>query len=177
MRAHALLFILAVFSTCSTKKADTSSASVDSTAVDSTLATTPAPARLAFGEIAGYAVKKGADLPDSTNYFLLGNNQELDKSFSRSGKADPSGDLDFIINYVVAVACSPTRNVTTIKIEKVLTGESTLDVYLNITRGEVGKDILRPAQVFAIERREGYPVMQFFVNGRKDKALVLVESQ
>ena len=164
--------VLLIAASCGTKKTETVTTPVDSVVVDSTLATTPAPALLAFGAIDGFTANNSLDLPDSVNYFLPGNADQLATSFTAASAGSP----DFIINYVVAVVCKPTRLVTTIALDKVVTGESSIDIYLNITRGEAGAKTLRPTQLFAIERREGYPVMQFYVNGRKDKALVLVEN-
>lgn len=166
------LVLLFIAASCGTKKTETATSPIDSVVVDSTLATTLAPALLAFGAIDGFTANNSLDLPDSVNYFLPGNADQLSTSFT----AESAGAPDFIINYVVAVVCKPTRQATTIAMDKVVTGESSIDIYLTITRGEAGTKTHRPTQLFAIERREGYPVMQFYVNGKKDKALVLVEN-
>lgn len=165
-----LIVLLLITASCGTKKTETTTSPIDSIVVDSALATTPAPALLAFGAIEGFTANNTLDLPDSVNYFLPGNADQLSKFFI--GAESP----DFIINYVVAVVCKPTRLATTIAMDKVITGESSIDIYLTIVRGEAGAKTYRPTQLFAIERREGYPVMQFYVNGKKDKALVLVEN-
>ncbi len=166
-----LLLPLLFVAGCGTKKTETLTTPVDSVTVDSVLATQPAAALLAFGAVDGYSAKSELELPDSVNYFLSFSEGELSERFS-GGITAP----DFIINYVVAVVCQPTKLATTITLEKVVTGDSSIDVYLTITRGESGKTGVKPTQLFAIERREGYPVMQFYVNGKKDKALVLVEN-
>jgi hypothetical protein len=169
-----LLFTLALllWISCNPRKTETATttAPADSVAIDSVLATTPAPAMLAFAPIDGFTAAKGLQTPDSINYFLLNNPDELQKSFVSASSATP----DFIINYVIGVACQATPRATTITLDKVATAESSIDVYLNIIRGDAGKSSTKPAQLFAIEKREGYPVMQFYVNGKKDKALVLV---
>ncbi len=156
---------------CSTRKTETATPPADTTAIDSVLATTPAPALLAFATVDGFTGAKGAATPDSVNYFLLNNAEDLVKSFAASGNVEQP---DFIINYIIGVLCQPTNRPTTISLDKVVTGENTLDVYLNLTRGTAGGAASKPAQLFAIEKREGYPVMQFYINGKKDKALVLV---
>jgi hypothetical protein len=168
-----LLFTLALllWISCTPRKTETTTAPpADSVAIDSVVATTPAPALLAYAPMDGFTAAKGLQTPDSVNYYLLNNQDDLQKSFASTGAASP----DFIINYVIGVACQPTTRATTITLDKVVTAESSIDVYLNITRGESGKPSSKPAQLFAIEKREGYPVMQFYVNGKKDKALVLV---
>lgn len=168
-----LLFSLALLLWCSCTPRKTETTTVppaDSVAIDSVLATTPAPALLAYAPIDGFTAAKGLQTPDSVNYYLLNNQDDLQKSFAPTGAATP----DFIINYVIGIACQPTTRATSITLEKVLTADSSIDVYLNITHGEAGKSSTKPAQLFAIEKREGYPVMQFYVNGKKDKALVLV---
>lgn len=161
---------LLLWSACSTKKPETAAPPADSTTIDSVLATTPAPALLAFAPVDGFAAARGLATPDSINYFLLNNQEDLEKSFSSATAPPP----DFIINYVIGVAGQPTTRTTAITLDKVVTAEYSIDVYLTLTRGESGKSSVKPVQLFAIEKREGYPVMQFYVNGKKDKALVLV---
>ena len=165
------IVLLLLGAACSTRKAETTAPPADSTAIDSVLATTPAPALLAFASIDGYTAAKGTDTPDSVNYFLLNSSDNLQNYFTASGSA---ASPDFIINYIVGVVCQPTNRPTTLTLDKVVTGENTLDVYLNLSRGTATGSAGKPAQLFAIEKREGYPVMQFYVNGKKDKALVLV---
>lgn len=166
------LVLSLTFWSCSTKKTETTTAPADSVVVDSVLATTPAPAMLAYSPIEGFSANKRLELADSVNYFLLSNEEELNQRF---GHDQTTATPDFIINYVVGVIGQPSKQTTTIAIDKVQTGDSSLDVYLTITRGENGKVQQTPSALFAIERREGYPVMQFYVNGKKDKALVVVQ--
>ena len=165
-----LLLALTLWLSCAPKKTETEAPPADSTAIDSVLATMPAPALLAFAPADGFMAAKGLKTQDSVNYFLLNNPEDLQRSFAATGGDAP----DFIINYVIGVACQPTVRATVISLDKVITAESSIDVYLNITRGATEKTSSIPVQLFAIEKREGYPVMQFYVNGKKDKALVLV---
>lgn len=160
---------------CSTKKTETTEVAADTVAVDSTLATTPASPQLAFSPFDGFTADANLALPDTVNYFLLTNQDDLTARFGTTASA--SGNPDFLINYVIGVACKPSTALTIITLDKVETGESTINVYLSIQRGEQQNTASKAARVFAIERRDGFPVMQFFVNGRKDKALVLVEAQ
>jgi len=173
-----VIFLAGLFlftAACTTKKIETAAATADSVAIDSAIANTPAPALLAFGTVEGYRAKKSLLLPDSTNYFHLVSAEDLDQRFTRD-KNDPATAPDFIINYVVALACAPDRRATTIAVDKVITNENSIDVYLTVVRGEAGKSATAAVHLFVIERREGYPVMQFYVNGKKDKAMVLVGS-
>ncbi len=155
---------------CSPKKQEKATSPIDTVAVDTVLATTPAAPLLAFDALSGFTVKKGLETPDSVNYQLISSQEALDLVITLDKNAPAP---DYIINYVLAVACKPTPRSTTITLEKVETGESSINVFLNITRGATGS-VTTPAAIFAIERREGYPVMQFYVNGKKDKSLVLV---
>lgn len=177
MRLLVILVTILVASACSTKKTETVSESPDTVAVDTVLATTLAPSMLAFDVLDGFSTNKSLPLPDSTNYFHLTSQEDLEQRFSRSKEANASTSPDFIINYVIAAACAPDLRPTTITLDKVVTGENSIDVYLNMVRGTASKTKTIAAQLFVIERREGYPVMQFYVNGAKDKALVLVENQ
>jgi hypothetical protein len=176
MKALPYLLLLALsLQFCSTKKTETTEVASDTVTVDSTLATTPASPQLAFSPFDGFTVDTKLALPDSVNYFLLANQDDLASRFGTTSAA--TGNPDFLINYVIGVACKPSTTLTTIVLDKVETGESTINVYLTIQRGEQQKTSAKAAGVFAIERRDGFPVMQFFVNGRKDKAIVLVEAQ
>jgi hypothetical protein len=120
----------------------------------------------------GFAVKTKKALPDSVNYFLFFNEEELNQKFtpSKSGIAP-----DFLINYVVAVAMKTTTQLTLIGLDSVSVANGSIDVYLHIQRGEQLNTPIIPSSVFAIERRDGYSTMQFFVDGKMDKGLVLVQ--
>ena len=140
-------------------------------AIDNTLATTPAASQLAFSTGDMFSLDSKTVLEDTVNYFLFFTAEELNAKF---GSAATTTDMpDFLINYVVAVACNSTTQLTTITLEKVETGDSSIDVYLSIQRGEQQKTSTKPAKVFAIERRDGFPVMQFYVNGKEYKGIVL----
>ena len=102
----------------------------------------------------------------------MGSAEVLDQYFTAEGAQADSPD--FIINYVVGIACGPDPRQTTIVMDSVITGESSLDVFITLRRGETVQKSTKSARLFSIERREGYPVVQFYVNGKKDKALVLV---
>ncbi len=170
-----LLFSIALLTIgCVTKKTETKGVS-DSLAVNSdVLATQPAPATLAFDEISGFFLDNKLTFTDSVNYFLFNSQEELNKKFD-SGKTPASEVIspDFTINYVVAVACLPTQNLTTIVMDKVEINERDINVYLNIQQGEKQTFVSKPSRIFAIEKRDGYLAMQFFVNGKKDKAIML----
>lgn len=174
MRPVLLLLLTLIAAACSTKKAETTVAPTDSLAnADSVLATSRANPSLAFSALEGFSLNTGQTVTDSVDFLLIGNGDQFNQAFA----ADVKGTLapDFIINYVIGVVCKPTATATTIGLEKVETGESTIDVYITLTRGSTGNTKRSPSQLFAIERREGYPVMQFYVNGKKSKALVLVQ--
>ena len=109
-------------------------------------------------------------LADSVNYYIFSSAEGMKGKFA-STAADASPD--FLINYVVGVACKPTTALTTITMDKVEIGPESIDIYLTIQYGEQQKSLTRPAHLFAIERRDGYEQMQFYVNGRKDKVLML----
>jgi len=172
-----IVVAILVLSACSTKKTETIAESTDTTAIDSVLATSPAPAMLAFGALDGFVAMQNLELPDSVNYFHLENQDQLNQRFTRGKIAGPDGAPDFIINYVVAVVTAPDTRETVIAMDKVVTNDNSIDVYINIVRSQASKPRGAAVQLFAIERREGYPVMQFYVNGKKDKGLVLVENQ
>jgi len=159
---------------CSPKKAETETEStpVDSTELmDDVRATDRAVATLAFDAVDGYMVKDQLTVSDSVNYFLIASAEQLNEVFA-TGSA--SQTPDFIINYLIGVIRKPNSRLATIALDSVRASDSSIDVYLTVRQGEFGKAPVKAAQLFAIERREGYPVMQFHVNGKKDKAIVLV---
>ncbi len=171
MKNTVLLLLMISLINCSTKKTETSESTTDSVTVDSSvLATTLAPSRLAFIPGDGFSADNKLVLADTVNYFIFTNAEEMKGKFT-STVAD--SNPDFLINYVIGVACKPTTYLTTIVMDKVEVGPQSIDVYLTIERGEQQKSRSTPAQVFAIEKRDGYSDMQFYVNGKKDKALML----
>ncbi|MBL7866279.1 MAG: hypothetical protein JNK10_15520, partial [Cyclobacteriaceae bacterium] len=96
MKSILIIFTgLLILSACGTSTKDTDSTlTTDSTAIDSTLATTLAPAMLAFDQLDGFEPKKELASEDSLNYFLLLSEEELKSKFSGSASSSP----DFIIN-------------------------------------------------------------------------------
>ena len=174
MKKAALLFLLTALWACTPKKTETT-ATADSTAVDTMMvATPPAPLMLAFNPMSGFYLNNSLVFTDSTNYFLFSSQQELAKKFSlNKSQGAEIGKTDFLINYMVGVACAPTTKLTTIVMDKVEAGDYTINIYLTIRRGEEQKSLSRPAQIFAIERRSGFTALQFYVNGKEDKVLVL----
>ncbi|MDZ4715596.1 MAG: hypothetical protein SH819_09015 [Cytophagales bacterium] len=170
MKAHAIIFFsLLLLSNCATKKTETTS-SADSLQVDSMMTLTPPPALLASSPLDGFSLDNKLTFTDSVNYFLFSSQEELNQKF---GKKKGAFAPDFLINYVVAIACKPTTSLTTIVMDKVQTGPECIDVYLTILRGEKQKFVTKPAQVFAIEKRDGVETMHFYVNGKLDKDIAL----
>lgn len=170
-----LLFLCLLALACSPKKQETVSQPIDTVAVDTVLATAPAKPVLAFSSVDGWAVNNKVGLPDSVNYFLLGTQEEFDQKFGRDKNvADPIAP-DFLINWIIAAATKSSNRPTNITLEKVETGDGTIDVYLTISRAAAGQAKSSATGVYAIERRDGFPVMQFYVNGKRDKALVMVQ--
>ena len=173
MKKFIALALFAMLS-CTTKKTETAGP-LDSVAADSSiLATSPAPPDLAFNPIPGFYLNNSLKLADSTNYFLLGSQEELNKILGMNKAAGAEIVApDFTINYNVAVACSSTKKLTTILMDSVEARDQTISIYLTIRRGEAQKVLSKPTQLFAIERRSGFSNLQFFVNGKLDKAIVL----
>ena len=168
-----LLALMALLSACGTKTTESTTAT-DSISVDSTVqADTPAPAILAFSQLAGYTVRNTVGLSDSVNFIFLSNQQELDKQFvADKASSTAFSTPDFLINHTFAVVCLPSRQMTTIVLDKVELGDA-INVYLTIERGEMQAFTSKPAQVFSIEKRDGFSTMQFFVNGKESKAIML----
>jgi hypothetical protein len=172
MRILIVLGLLA--SACSPKKQETETENVDSVGVDSVLATTPAQPSLAFTSADGWEVNSRVDLPDSVNYFLMGTREEFNTKFGPSKTVAEPVNPDFLINWVIGVVTKPSNRPSHITLEKVETGNSSIDIFLTITHAEPGPNKVSASSVYALERRDGFPVMQFYVNGKKDKSLVLV---
>lgn len=175
MKQIGLILVVAVaLSACTTKKTETTG-KADTVAVDSTvLADKPAPAMLAFSEMNGFFLDNKVVFTDTVNFFLLSGQEELDKKFSTDKtKASEVIQPDFLINYVVAVACMPTQDLTTIVMEKVEVGDQSINVYFTIQRGEKQKFVSKPSKIFSIERRDGFSALQFYVNGKMDKSISL----
>lgn len=172
MKSLFLLFITVLFiSACQNKKIE-SNETADKLAID-TLSQTPV-AQLAFSPLDNYFLKNTVKLPDSINFLILSSQAEFDELFGIT-KTSTNQIIapDFIINRTIAIACSPTETKTTIEIEKVEMGESTINVFAKIIKEEKESSTSTPARVFAIERREGVTGMDFYLNNQMVKSLIL----
>jgi hypothetical protein len=159
---------------CTSKKTE-GTGNADSLAMDSSiLADRPAPSALSFSPIEGFSLNNKLTFTDSTNYFIFFNQEELNEKFVTDAKTGSTVmQPDFLINYVVAVAMSPTQDLVTILLDKVQINDRDIDVYLTIQHGAKQTTVTKPSRIFAIEKRNGYVGMQFYVNGKKDKAFIL----
>jgi len=170
-----LFIVLVLAGSCNPKKTETTGVADSLTMDSSVLATQPAPSALAFSPISGFFVNNKFTFKDSVNYFLLASQEELKEKFDTDKKsATEVVNPDFIINYVVAVACAPTQNLVTIVMDKVEVVDKEINVYLNIQYGAKQDFLARPSRIFAIERRDGMIDIQFWVNGKKDQAVMLM---
>ena len=172
MKSLSLLLIVTLFFTACGTRSTESTATTDSLAMDSSsiLADTPAPSILAFSPITGYTVNNTVGLQDSVNFIFLSNQQELDSKFVASSTT--IGKPDFVINYNLAIVCLPSKKMTTITVDKVELGDA-INVYLSIQRGAQQAFASKATQLVAIERRDGYGSMQFYVNGKEAGELIL----
>ncbi len=169
-----LIIAVALLVSCSPKKTE-SAAVADSLRMDSVVqADKPAPAALAFSLMPGYTAKNTVALSDTVNFILLTNQEDIDKNFILDKtEANAITNPDFIINYNIGVICLPSQQMTTISLDKVEIAESTVNVYVNIKRGEKQSIASKPAQIFAFEKRDGVGTIQFYVNGKIDKSFFL----
>ncbi len=174
-----LLFVFIVFiltaASCSTSNKETNSGVDSVVIIDSAVqADKPAPSALAFTALNGYSVKKSVTLHDTLNFILVRNQEELDKQFSEEKTVTAGmGKPDFIINYIVAVVCQPSTRTTAISLEKVQMTDTAMNVYVITKRAEQQTISSSATQIFAIERRDGVNNMQFWVNGKKEKAFFM----
>jgi len=177
MSKFLIAFIVVVLSAaaCSTSRQETASGTDSVAIIDSALhADKPAPAALAFTAFNGYTVKNTVAPQDSINFILVGSQDELDKQFIEDKTITAGmGKPDFVINYVVAMVCLPSTRVTTISLEKVDMTDTAMNVYVNLKRTEQQAIAAKATQIFSIERRDGVNNMQFWVNGKKDKAFFM----
>jgi hypothetical protein len=162
-----LFIIIFLISSCQNKKIET--VATDTLAVD-TVAAASAP-QLAFSPLENYFLKNTATLADSVNFFIFANQSEFDDMFAAAN--NKINAPDFIINHHIAIALLPTQNKTTIEIEKIELGESTINVFAKIKKGEKENATFSPAQAFAIEKRDGVTGMDFYLDDRKVKSLML----
>ena len=164
-----LLFFLIASAGCHGPKTETQS-STDSVTINTVQADMPAPAELAFEEMKGFTLENKVTFKDSVNYFLISSQDDLASKFTAASDAMQP---DYLINYVVAVACSPTQNLTTIVMDRAEVNGSTIEVYLTINRGEEQKFVSKPSNIFSIEKRDGIVSIVFFVNEVRNGELLL----
>ncbi len=169
-----LISTVIVLTACSTKKTETTS-TTDSLSLTAEMADAPAPASLAFSPMAGFTAKNTVAMDDTVNFILLTSQEDIDKNFAFEKSAtEQLVQPEFIINFMVAMVCLPTEYETTLGVEKVEVGTDAINVYMTMTRGEKHSMPTKPTLLFAIERRDGFSKMQFFVNGKPSKALMLI---
>ncbi|HRI80154.1 MAG TPA: hypothetical protein PLR06_11525 [Cyclobacteriaceae bacterium] len=174
MKKITFLFCVSLLAAaCNPKKAETAGVT-DSVSVDNAVqATEPAPATLAFNPLSGYLLNNKLTFKDSVNYFLLSSQEELNEKFN----TDPAVRIsspDFVINHIVAVALKPSPQLATITLDKVEVVDTDINVYINVQYGAKQESVAKPAQIFAIEKRDGMIAIQFWVNGKKGQAIMLV---
>jgi hypothetical protein len=171
----AVIIVIMSAAACSTSRQETAPGADSVAIIDSAVhADQPAPASLAFNLIKGYSVRNTVALQDSINFILVGNQDELDKQFIEDKVVTAGmGKPDFIINYVVAAVCLPSTRVTTITLDKVEMTDTAMNVYVILKRSEQQAIASKATQIFSIERRDGVNNMQFWVNGKKEKAFFM----
>jgi len=167
------LTALIVLINCSAPKQEQAEA-LDSANMKTELAVTEAPSLLAFTPIEGYSVTNSLGMKDSVNFVLLNSQADLDKDFVYNNGVAKSANPDFVINHIVAVATLPDFRQTTISMEKVEIANGEVNVFITLQRGKKDAIPSKAAQLFAIERRDGFTTMQFWINGVKSTALILV---
>lgn len=160
--------VAALFMSCTNKKMETQNNS------DSVFADTlqlPNSITLAFSPLENYALKSNLQLPDSVNFLLIANTAMLDSLLTKTNMNEIENP-DFVINYNVAIATSPSALSKRIEIERVELSESKISVFVVINESKAGS-IATPVRVFAIERRSAVSEMDFYLMGRKVKSLML----
>jgi len=165
-----LLIVIISLSSCSNKKLETTEV-VDSVATDTTSLVAT---QLAFSPLDNYFLKNTAQLPDSINFLIIANQSEFDNLFGAAKTA--TNEIiapDFIINHTIAITTLPTNIKTTIEVEKVELGESTINVFAKITQGEKESATSTWAKVYAVEKRDGVTGMDFYLDGKMVKSLIL----
>lgn len=169
-----LITVAALIIGCASKKTESTEVT-DSLKMDSVIqADKPAPTSLAFNLMPGYTASNKAAFTDTVNFILLTSQEEIDKNFVLEKTATNAiSSPDFIINYNIGVICLPSQLATTISVDKVEIAENTVNVYVNIMRGEKQSLASKPAQIFAFEKRDGVGEIQFYVNGKMDKSFFL----
>jgi hypothetical protein len=166
-----LLIIVISLSSCRNKKLDTTEV-IDSVATDTT--SQSAAPQLAFSPLDNYFLKNTAQLPDSINFLIIANQSEFDNLFGTAKTAtNEITPPDFIINHTIAITALPTNIKTTIEVEKVELGESTINVFAKVNRGEKETATSTPARIFAVEKRDGVTGMDFYLDGKMVKSLML----
>lgn len=168
-----LLVAVAVLQACTGKKTETTE-TADSVQVDTTsaLADQPAPASLAFDQIAGYTIKNTVALSDSVNVFLIADEDEFDKMFAADKGASPAKP-DFLINYVIGIACLTTDRATTIVLDNVTVADAIV-ASVTLKRGEKQSVTYKPTQILVFERRNVL-ALNVLVNGKTAAEFIVGE--
>jgi len=174
-RNSLLVFALLMVGACGTPAKKETAESTDSLSLVTELADHPASPTLAFAPMPGFAVRNTVGMQDSVNFMLINSQADLDRDFVyEKSLSQELIQPDFIINQVIAVVCLPSLYQTTLGLEKVEIADGAINVYVTMVRGVKENIPTKAAQVFAIERRDGFTTMQFYINGVKSTALLLI---
>jgi len=126
---------------------------------------------LAFAESETvYHLNDSAKQTDSIDFFLFANEDELRAVASTTAA---STSPDFIINYIVGIATRTGESELFVKVTSVKIMDNAIKVFAEVEHDSVNLATTPQLRVFAIERRDGIISIDFYLENRLRKSLLL----
>jgi len=128
---------------------------------------TQKPAQVGFSKMEGYFVKPGMEPKTGLNTQLFARKEQFDEYFiSKVMPGKKISKLDFS-RYVVLVCMSAKTNVeTTLKLEKVLKKNGTMEIYFTATYGKKLPASVIPACFYTTAIDKSLSGMVYYINGK-----------
>lgn len=125
------------------------------------------PAQVGFSKLEGYFVKPGMEPKSGLNTQLFARKEQFDEYFiSKVIPGKKISKLDFT-RYVVLVCMSAKTNVeTTLKLEKILKRNGSMEIYFTAVYGKKLASPMIPACFYTTATDKSLSGMAYYVNGK-----------
>jgi len=145
----------------------------ESKVVEADSSTLETPVVLSFGELHNLNLKPNDAQQDSISFEIFNSFHDLENRFYVSYE-DKAMESNLVINRVIGIFCSHGQGASKIEVEKVELGADDINVFVNVTYENSPSLPNTLFKVYAIERRDGYKSLQFFVNNKMKKSISLL---
>jgi hypothetical protein len=123
--------------------------------------------KIGFAELKGYTVKAGFEPKSGYNTQLYGRKEQFFQHYKTAGTAGVKpGKVDFNRFVVLVCQSAPTKNETTLKLERLVKVQGVLEVYFTAVTGKPRTTSYTPACMYTTALDRSLMGMVFYVNGK-----------